>query len=456
MKEQIKRLIQNIIYIMMGLQILLGILWMGESLSGMSRFEESTELLHMSETLCMDEYTGILYPPLIRLMNICGNLFQLPGYSFLYVLQLTAALFSYGYFLKKIVFSETEMNLRLKGKIVLFAFFVMTVPPIAQCHVAILPYSFASSAMVVLLAETIKLWKKEYSLTNMDILRIAVSWGLSAMILPDYAWLGGVAVVLSVLRYIILHKKLVVKLLAMCLTTSLVICGFNVAFQTEGSMGRIQRSAEAVMLQRVVWPHFATFQYFWCDEVKELWDEASLKSLAMYPETVIYEFGPKLEAAHGKEYANVIYWEMIKRVYSLNTKEILLRIMEDIVAYICPPLTMLLQLQGMGVSYTGWNYGRMTDYAPGLTMYYVKFSLYAWTFMLMLSAVLKLFSLREKGTEKGERIGGYLCVVSVAVNLWYVIFSGNMQDYKKLMVNSILWAFLIVKVLRNITKQIGE
>ncbi len=448
MKEECKRLIQNIIYLIMGLQVLMGLSWMLVNLGKVPRFEESMELLQMSKTLCVDEYTGILYPLGIRLLYAVAGLLSLPGCSFVYILQVVVAYTAYGYFMRKVFFPGKEVSLGLRNKIRFWALFVITVPPIAQCHMALLSYSLVTSVMVVLLADTIELWRGAEAEKKL-VLRIGAGWILSAFLCPDYAWLCGIAVVLSTIRYMILRKKKAVKLLVMCLSCSLFIGCVSSVVQTEGSMGKIQKSVGAMLLQRFVWPNFSTFHLFWYDEIKALWDSKEIVTIAQHPEMVIYEFGPMVEATYGKERANDFYWHMSKKAFSLDTRNIVGNILEDTAAYLCPPLTMFLQLQGVGESYTGWNYGRMQDFAPVLTKYYVNYSLHAWCALLVLCVLLGILTGIEKRTgdtgksgKKKQWIGLYLGTVSIALNLWYVMTSGNMQDYKKVMLNSILWAFL--------------
>lgn len=446
MKAEVKKLIQSIIYILMGLQVLLGGLWICSSLGGVSRFEESTELLAMSKTLCIDEYTGILYPLCIRAFITLGEWVKLSGCAFVYVLQLVVACLAYQYFLKRVVGCSGK-----KGWF--FALFIVTIPTIAQCHVAVLPYSLVSSVFVLLLTELVELWRDEAKLRLKQMLRIGIWWVVSALICPDYSWLSGIAVVISALRYLLLHKKTAWQLLALCLAGVLCIGTIEALVQKDGAMGKIQRFVGSAMVLRCVWPNFGTFQYFWGEEVTALWNSRELANLAMYPEKVIYEFGPVLEQTYGKERAEEIYLEMSKTAISLDTKNIVLNMAREGAAYVCPPLTMLLQLKGVGVSYTGWNYGRMKDYAPELTGYYVNYALYTWVCVFGLSVVLWWLN-RNTGQEgrvckQKMWTGGFIGTVSLVINLWYVMCSGNMQDYKKVIVNSVLCAFLVIWLMRD-------
>ncbi len=449
MKEEGKKLIQNIIYLIMGLQVLMGLLWMAANLGKVPRFQECMEFLHMSETFCVDEYTGILYPLSIRLLYAVAGLLRLQGCSFVYLLQVVVAYLAYIYFLRKVFFSGEELSVLLRNKLRFGVLFILTVPPVTQCHMALLPYSLATSVMVVLLADTIELWRGVVPDKKL-LLRLGAGWILSAFFCPDYAWLSGIAVVLSSIRYMILQKKVAVNLLILCVSSSLFIGCVSPVVQTEGSMGKIQKTVGSMLLQRFVWPNFSTFHLFWNDEVKALWDPREIVVMSQHPEMVIYEFGPVVEATYGKERANDFYWNMSKWAFSLDTKNIVGNLLEDTAAYLCPPLTIFLQLHGVGESYTGWNYGRMKDYAPVLTGYYVNYSLNAWCVLLVLCVLLGILSEREKKatnrSKKKQWLGLYLGTVSIAVNLWYVMTSGNMQDYKKVMLISILWALFYARM----------
>ena len=139
----------------------------------------------------------------------------------------------------------------------------------------------------------------------------------------------------------------------------------------------------------------------------------------------------------------------------MDTKYVLGGILEDGCAYLCPPLTMYLNINGVGNSYAGWNYGRMKDYTPRLAYYYVNVSLSGWIYLLITSAILVLIHLFPKQwmaeAERKRNVRLILmCVIhSLGINLWYVMTSGHMQDYKKVLVISVLWAFGMIGVLNR-------
>lgn len=452
MKLEIKKLISDIVYILMGLQIVLGSIWLFCNLQEVPRFEESTELISLSKSLGVDEYAGILYPLCIRGALELGRLTGLSGCSLLYLLQLGAAYWAVVCLLKQVVPDS-------KKRVWFFAGFVVTIPTVLQCVAAVLPYTFATAFFLLLLAEGITLWKGVGTeLTQGRLFRMAVYWILAAWSCPAYVWFGagavGVIAVRAALR-LKTCKVFRVRLGILCVAVALCFNAVKLLPAAQEDTPKIQNTIGAAMLRRVVWPNFAGFCDFWQGEVLDTFDGTQLLEISNYPEQVIYVFGPVLEEKYGKEKANEIYWDMSKAAFSLNTKQVLTNMLKDAAAYVCPQLTMLLQLQGIGVSYTGWNYGRMKDYTPVLTRYYVNCALNAW--LVLMPLVLVYWSIgrpkkkaskaawaKRREARQSQKAGGYLFIMSLLINLWYVMSSGGMQDYKKLTVNSILCAVWLV------------
>ena len=97
----------------------------------------------------------------------------------------------------------------------------------------------------------------------------------------------------------------------------------------------------------------------------------------------------------------------------------------------------------------------MKDYAPQVTKYYVECALSAWIYLLLAAGILCICRIRPKQwqpKEKKRRFYGtlvYAGIMVLAVDVWYVLVSGNMQDYLKVPMITALWAFLLIGVLRR-------
>ena len=455
MKKITIEIIQITCYICMGLQIGLGFLWAVANWGKVPGFEESRELLFMAETLQPDDYTGLLYPVCIKGSHLLEGWTGLPSCGFVYGLQLVVAYFSYQYFLRWIVSPKPEKRMHLQKRMPVYVGFLITIPVVLQVHMAVLPYSLASSFFVVLLARVLQVCLAESAVKKKDFYGIVVFWILSAQFCPDYFWLSTVAVGIGAVWYIGKHKEAVRKWILLMVLMIACMVGLNSFWQTPGSTGKMERTFGGIMLTRFVWPNFNELSFFWDKEVKESFTVEELSVLSTYPEKVFTDFGPVIEQKYGKKRAGEIYWNMVKISLKMDTKDVLYPVIEDGAAYLCPPLSVYLQLRGMGTSYTGWNYGRMKDYTPLITKYYVEISLKLWIYLLIAGTLLLLLNIFSRvwcpAKEKARirSIVGYCILNGLVVNGWYVMVSGNMQDYKKVLMITILWGFVIIAVLRR-------
>ena len=460
MKKQITELINCIIYLFMGMQIILGIVWGIANLTKIPGFEESKEVLQMSTTLMVDEYVGFLYPLLIRGITFLLPISGIPACSVLYLLQLGLAYYAYSQFLKRVVFSDKKSNVQLRNKIRFLTGYLISVPVVFQVHMAVLPYSLASSLLILILVRIMERYKTEKQSKPKEFIKTGILCLLCAQICPEYIWLVGILIGIACAFYLFCHKEFAVSL---CLMLCLVLVGNGICNSIQPQMeqsGKIQNSPEAVLLKRVVWPNFARFSYFWKGEIRQTWNDTELLILSTYPENVIYDFGPTIDEMFGLEEANNIYWEMIKRSFELDTKQIIFRICKEAGAYFCPPVTTYAQLHGIGATYAGWNYGRMKDYTPGLTEVYVEVALSSWIFMMILLVVAGLLTLKKKEWVPEQRrkyrwwAGGYLAAAVCLVDLWYVLVSAHTSDYKKVLVISIIWTLGMIGLHKMLEERI--
>lgn len=106
----------------MGIQIVLGLVWLILNFPASWECPESRELFKAAESWQLDEYTGVLYPLLLRIFGwLTGNRKMLLK-GILSILQLGAAFLAYKCFLKQI-FGEKK-----KYKAVFGTCFLITVP----------------------------------------------------------------------------------------------------------------------------------------------------------------------------------------------------------------------------------------------------------------------------------------------------------------------------------------
>ncbi len=436
-KQVLVNFIERVIFLLAGVQVLLGLVWIAGNITYVPGFSESGLYLQASRDFVVDEYMGILYPLLIRMASVAGNRFCVV----LYLVQLSVAFVAYNYFIANVFGGRLAQR---KWVRYLLAAYVVTFPVILQVHMCVLPYSLASSMLVILLAKLRKLLMETGSMSARTVVSIGVFWSIGALLLPDYGMMAGIV---TAVGFVICGWKRKRRWRVLLLTAFVTITCVSTTLaltQTPGSLGRIQKSMGATMLSRLAWPYMERNSFFWGEEVKVVFSADDLRGLSLYPERILYEFGPRLEAEIGKERANAMYWEMAVDSFGIGKKEALTAIGRDLLQNISGPAGVQLQWQGIGVSYAGWNYARMAEHVPILTKHYVRFTSYSYDFMLLL-AVVVWWMQRKRYRDLSDRTYLGLVILAVlVVTFWYTMICNGMQDYMKVIPTNILWCMIPV------------
>ncbi len=429
-RKEIPNLIKKVMLILVGIQVLLGGLWLVCNLTYMPVFQETRDMLEASKSLMVDEYMGILYPLVLRLFSVFGAFFCVP----IYILQVGLAFCSYFHLLRSVVGD--------KRLVWLFAGYLATFPTTLQCHMSILPYSLVTSLLVLLLTEVKAVMKNREAIQRNRLIRIGILWLITGLLIPDY---GVIATIIVVPGLVFAawrqRKKMLVYLCMSALTLITMFTALNLT-QTPGSYGRVQRSVNSVLWTRFAWPYFERDGYYWDHKTWITFEEGEWAWASMYPENAIYEFGPKIEQVVGKEKAKVIFGEMAKFSSKIGKKEQLMALGRDVLANAGGPFTLQYQLSGRGVSYTAWNYYQMQGNTPGLTKYFVKYALYVFMFIFIMTLWICLSRRKSwKVLEVMKKAVPALLGLGVII-LWYTMLGNGMQDYLKVVPVSLFWCML--------------
>lgn len=436
-KQSAIKLIRNIWILLAGIQVCLGLIWVFCNITKVPYFAESRLYLQASKDLIIDEYMGIMYPLFIRVVSLFGSAWN----EIIYLFQLGLAFYAYYTLLRNLFGHFGTQDCR---KIMyLPAAYVLTFPVILQCHMSILPYSVASSLLILTLAQLISLLTKEGPMSKACIISIGVLWGVATLILPDYGVIIGIPVLVGFVMYGWKRAHRWKVLLLTLFVTIACMGGVLTLTQTPGSLGRIQKTMGATMLSRFAWPYIERNGFFWSDEVKEVFSATDLVQFSLYPERIMHEFGPRLETAVGKEQANILYWKMAKDSFMIGKKDALLAIGRDVLVNITGPVGIQIQWLGKGISYAGWNYGRLVEYVPALTGYYVRFANYSFDFMLFMMLIIGLLC-KEWGKVTKKKAYGLLLLTVGIMTLWYTMTGNGMQDYLKVVPINVIWCMLPV------------
>lgn len=425
-------------------QILFGIVYIVGHLGSVPKYYETTLYLKMAETLVIDEYTGMLYPLLIRLCSLISLIpFQIP----LYLIQIGIGFFSVYYF----VYTWSERQ----GISVFCALWLNTIPFIAQAHVTVLPDSIAYSLLVIMLAEILRCMRRRISLSMTGIAIVMGCYLILGQISREYFFAGSLLAVWAVLVQLYSKwKKAVVFLITMLICIGMIVGHFVLYHVTQsvGSYGRIQRSISASLFQRVGMSTMADkFMIYMPEEVKETFSGNELEEFARYPYKVQNEFGPRLEAEYGKKEANKIYRKMAFLGFGNATMDSIESMTEDMFAYMLPGSMYLTWRDGKTREITSWNYQQFIELEPKMSVLYAKVSQAFW--LIGFSVCVAVCMIQALRAKKLYLRSWFPITVYIALYAGYfTVFGAIGYDYKLALLPLVVSYMPIIYIMMWVSK----
>ncbi len=446
-----RKILTGLLYIGFSIQIAFGLVWMCFNFAAVQRF---------------GEYRGIFY----------GAVYWMTGRHawIMYILQLAAAFFAAYRFLNR---------LRASGRAfgVWRALALLTLPMALQCHMAILPWSLAGSLVMlqwsfcleflrdkraVSVAEPGKrglfsggMWLRP--IKEKSFIGLCACWLFLALLLPEYRFLGGVPVALTLLfsagRLRGGAKRfLYLGICALCFGGLAV--GAGTAAKEASGIG--DRSVSFALADRMVWPSLWADHYGWPEEMLEALGENTIWEASFNADNMDRLIKPRMDESFEKEKADAFYREIALNSWTHRTSVILTQIRWDAAGYAAAPAVLLKQLDGEYYdSYSGRNYEIMRNHTPKLTKYYVVYS--CWWFKICVAAALLLTagrSVRARGRAKsGRLIGIGICLCTAcALVAWYTMRGSGMMDYKAAFAVSSLWLAWGLTAMAEVPEKDGE
>lgn len=440
------------------IQIVLGISWMVMNFSSAQRFGESALYVEISKTLICDEYEGILYPVLIMIARGIAEIFPIPYYCILYLMQLAVAYFAGNQFLKSV---------GLQGRVrrVVGTLAMLTFPMVMQCHLAVLPDSLLSSCLLLEMAYGLQILLKGQTLYVGEFVKVLTFWLLAGLLQPEYLYLGAIPVAVLFLYGLIKgrkeSKRRILYNSILIFAFAGMIMGMVSLTRVEGYYGRTHQSMEAATASRFVWPYVHKDYQLWPREVQEQFTAEEIAHMDYYADNMDRILGRKLEEVFGVEKAREYLGE-IARIGWINHRHLVVHdLVWDVVGYTFSPLVVQRQLTGKVYdSYTGRNYDVMRTNTPQLAEYYLNYSCW-WFGMGMCLAVLQqlLVLLKEKrsfwSVGKITALLGWMLMI-LGVVFYHTMRGAGMMDYKKSIVVILLWIVWMVRYVGGSNHIIGN
>ncbi len=435
-------IVSRVIFIGLSIQIALGILWMCGSFTDVPRFGESDFYVEVSKTLLCDEYTGILYPVLLLFARLVEELFRIPFFGVMYVLQLAFAGCAAHRFLQSI--HRTGRFWDIWSSLAL-----LTVPMAMQCHMAILPHSLTGSCILMELAFTFEAMG-EAAPKARQLLKAAAFWLPAALLMPEYLYLGALPVVFllfySVVRLWRDKKISILYNLILVCAFSGVILGVDSLSQVEGCYGKMHRSVPSAMVCRMAWTCLGETYAYWPEDLKACMDSEEITACITYADNMIRVFGPTVEKSVGMERAEELYREVAGAAWQVYRQKVKREIILDAVSYSVSPAALQLQLKGRAYeSYSARNYENMRERHPESTKCYLNYTGGFFVVRLILAAVGQMIYgllafIRKRRIKAWSILCVFCCLIlGVGIVVWYTMQGAGIMDYKNSVPVTCLW-----------------
>lgn len=413
-----RRTITWILYILMGVQIVLGCVWFVTNFGAVQEFRE--------------------------------NLFVSLPMGAVSLVQLVLAAASTWYAAGKFGFGENKYSRAY------VCAFLLTVPYLLQMHTARLVWSLSLTAflwMMGLLLET-----RKSGLSGRRAALLLISWFLYGILCPDGLWLGGIVLFTGIWAAgrkgrkdgraqrreaqagresaglgtgLCFGAAAVLAAGAICIANA----GLNKALPKERTIYR-ENTFGAAVASRFVWPNFGKNYYFWNEDIRAVLPESEATWIDRREDLVGEEFYPLLEETYGKKKAIELCIRMGRNCLEIRTKEVLGEIGRDLKDYVLLPFTIERNLKGEGTSLTAWNYGRMNEKTPALTKYYYRYGAFSLPFLLLGSFLLWSFEKRDRKISAEWR---FMLFIVILYALWYTLRSNIPIDYKVALPILFIW-----------------
>ncbi|MCR4599371.1 MAG: hypothetical protein K5678_10100 [Acetatifactor sp.] len=444
--KTLAEILKKVAIISLSAQILLGLFWTVMHFTFLPKYGESVLLQELRESLTCDEYTGILYPLLMRMASGIARVLPVPAHSLLYLGQLVAA-FACAYYL--LGSFECVKRMR-KGWRIWMALAMLTVPVCAQCHMAVLPISFAGSLLLAMAGVLLR--SKDGARTARDLTIFGIWWLLAALLLPEFYFFGAVLLILYVI--LALRRQLLKKYAYLLCAVFLGVIPIVMTLTTsEGSLGRMQPSVEATALKRFAWEAIADLYPVWPAELKESLSQTDIFRMTASADELPFVLG-SVEKKLGKDEAKKIYGALAKEALRTRGRENLKEIAADFVGYLFAPASELAFLSGKShTSHMVADYEALRAKSPRLTAIYLRLGNGCFLLSFLIAILLCVRVLLQR-KEKTDRFTLWLLLPTAAVMLLtYTLRAGGIMDGKNTWFVAALWTAFICLTILGDTKQ---
>lgn len=404
LKTGFKSAIKYLVCLTIAIQAVPAVVWIIKNITGLNNDFMAVNYISAADTLVVDEYMGILYAVVIRLL----------GHGWiLYLIQLALVAF-FAWFMGGI------------GCLGL----VVTNPFVLQSCFSCLPNALILACLMAMVG-IVKKYRKWTKLLWIVVPEVALG-----LLNPDYAWLC-IFIMTGIVAYKLWGRQRSGYLFLAAIAFSfLVSLGINNAVTVSGSYGRGHKSVQFLMMQRLNWPDIQS-DYIALEQYHGLDFRTEGLNASRTAEKLSTEWAFELEKSLGEEVADDYYTYMYESALSHGPKSVLLPIIKDEAEYFFAPLGCLF------LTVTG-------DAAPALAKEifllekegYNLFSLWV-AFSLVISSVFGIVGVIKQFKECKKNLFAFLWIAFFC-SLYATLVCVRGFDYRNVLAVMVGWPLLIL------------
>ncbi len=414
--EKVKTGIRYVTYVIIAIQIGMGIWWMLQNMTVIPIFGDSTEYINLSQSLQLDEYRTILYPLILRGAIAIGNQIHVPFQILVYVVQ-TALSFASIYYLCWDLFARDGKSVDWR-QCLFYTLGIITIPIVNFLNLTILTDSLALSFMLVILVQIGKIWRSE-KIRGLDVGMFVVAFLFEALVRADRIYTCTLYLVgYSVFSFVKKTdwKRFAIVITAVIFTAGAAI-GINRSTQTPGLYGRVSTNLDFVLLDRVVWPNMTDNYNDFSEEIRNTISLDEAMKFDEHNNNVMYYLAPMVEERVGTERASAMYREMAKVVWKNESGKVIGDIAKSFFGFFVPHTSAYLSYHGKMETNDGWNLYCCSTKTEKLSDEYYHY--YIFSFGIVLFAIAVLILILKLLTPKSHPLH----------DVWFASYTKNMIPY---------------------------
>ena len=451
-KKKIQLLICSMLGIVMTVQIVFSLVWMIRNFDTVPTFGDTTEYIHLSDDMTLDEYRPCLYPLLIKGAKLIN---EPTFFRYIYAFQMCLSIGSLIYAVYALSRVRGMRKWTLKKGIVWFfvGLYLNSIPMITFMNFSVLTDSIANSLMVVFLTVCMLIIYGEQPSIWHEVLVLVCLVGQS-LLRKDRMYSCLLLMIVLIIPALVRNPKSR-KIIAVGAASLLVLCvGFvstvNSITQVRGRNGRVETNLSFVLLDRVVWPNMTANYEAFPEEIRSTITLEEAQIFDSNNNYVMYMLAPTLESRVGKEVAEQYYRTMAGIVWNRQSEKVLYDIGEDFISFLFSPLTHYQARHGLHNSNNvGWNLHCLSSVTPELTGKYDEYSVVLLLIISGIGLVLFLIDCFTHSLTKPVFPHWVFLAATVTISLWFSLGDGAPPNDRYTLIGYIFYAIFPIYYIQD-------